>query len=95
MTTRTQVVEILYGVMDEINAQQPADGKLARAETTVLYGDGAALDSLALVNLVIEAETALGDRLGLMLPLADTIMSGEKSPPRTVGELADFVLTLT
>jgi acyl carrier protein len=61
-------------------------------ETTVIVGDGAVIDSLGVVSLIVEIEEALETAHELAVTLAsDKAMSQRTSPFRTVGVLADYV----
>ena len=79
----------------------PAVDELARARTgvvlvkhpdTPLIGPAAALDSLALVTLVVTLEARVADELGRSLTLAtEDAMSRTRSPFRTLGTLAAYL----
>lgn len=63
-------------------------------EETRLFGAGARLDSMGLVSLVLGVEERLADDLGLEMTLMDDrALSQERSPFRTVGSLADYVVS--
>ena len=60
-----------------------------------LYGGEGALDSLALVSLIVDVEQLLEDEFGLSLVLADErAMSTRRSPFRSVGTFCDYVSVL-
>ena len=60
-----------------------------------LYGDGGLLDSLGLVNLVLDVEQEVNALTGKTITIVDErAMSQKHSPFRTVGRLADYVLRL-
>lgn len=62
---------------------------------TRLSGRGAFLDSLALVQLLIDIEEQVGDRYGVTVALMDErAMSEKNSPFITVSSLADFMVPL-
>jgi len=62
-------------------------------QDTRLYGEGAALDSMGLVSLVLGVEERVSDELGTDVTLMDErALSQERSPFRTVGSLADYVV---
>lgn len=59
---------------------------------TVLFGAESTLDSIGLVNIIIDIESKLAN-LGYRISLtSDSAMSRRRSPFRTVGTLADFIL---
>lgn len=62
---------------------------------TALLGDDGLLDSLGLVNLLVDVEQALEDETGAALTIGDDrAVSARHSPFRTVGSLADYALDL-
>lgn len=63
-------------------------------EQTVLVGDGAVLDSLGVVALIVEVEQRLEIEHAISVTLAsDRAMSQRNSPFRSVGVLSDYILT--
>jgi len=65
------------------------------SEGTRLIGRDAVLDSMGLVNLIVDVEQRMEDAHGLPLMLADErAMSQRHSPFRSVGSLVDYVLKL-
>lgn len=68
---------------------------LPLSEDTRLIGREAVLDSLGLVNLIVDVEQRMEEAYGLPLVLADErAMSYRHSPFRSVGSLVDYVLGL-
>lgn len=64
----------------------------APTRDTVLIGGTASIDSMALVNLILDVEDAVRARYGVSLTLADErAMSQTRSPFRTVGTLAEYI----
>ena len=59
---------------------------------SLLYGEGGALDSMALVNLIADLEEAIAEKYGASIVLADEkAMSAKNSPYRSVTSLAEAV----
>lgn len=59
---------------------------------TRLFGRSGVLDSLGLVNVVLEVEQQIGDETGVTISLMDDkAMSQTRSPFRTVSSLAEYV----
>ncbi len=88
--SREQAVTAIYEAIDELNPQ--LDGiSLERSEDTILFGEGAALDSLNLVNLVMMVEQNIMMETGTEVLLAsEAAMSRKRSPYRSVKALADY-----
>ncbi len=86
---------VVYAAIDELNEQQPADKQVEKSLEAPLFGKGAKLDSLALVNLIVEVEGGIADELDAMITLVDEkAMSQKQSPFRTVGALSDYIAVL-
>ena len=87
---RPAIVDALFRVIDAINGQLPKGKKLEKALDVPLLGPGAALDSLMLMNLVVETEARIAEDFGLEVALADLLgLPLEENPLRTLGALAD------
>ena len=81
------VIEAVKGYLDDENT--------AVNETTILLGNNAVVDSIGLVNLIVDIESILSDK-GLELTLtSEDAMSRRKSPFRSVETLADYIVELT
>lgn len=60
---------------------------------SALYGEGGALDSMALVNLIADIEEALAEKFNISIALADEkAMSAKNSPYRSISSLTDAVI---
>ncbi len=77
--------------LDDVLALQGKVGPVT--EESALIGQGALLDSLGLVTLIVDVEQKIADDLGASVTLADErAMSATSSPFRTVSSLADHAL---
>lgn len=86
-----EILKALQNAVAEINLSLPADRQISSDPDAVLFGDGSALDSVGLVNVVMAAEQHLADQSGTDIVLAsEAAMSRKRSPYRTLGRLAEF-----
>ena len=93
--TEAQVIEAVYVAIDELNAQLPDDQHLKKSLDTELFGPASVIDSLGLVNLVVEVEEQIFQFFGRQLTLADEkAMSRKHSPFRTVAALVAYIQEL-
>jgi acyl carrier protein len=93
MIARTDAYQIILKSLEEVFAQggMPAPDKLT--DDTVLVGNDAVLDSLGVVQLIVEVEQRVEEAHGISVTLAnDKAMSQKNSPFRTVGVLAEHVV---
>ena len=59
---------------------------------SVLLGENAVIDSLSLVNLIVDLEEEINDRTGVMISLTDDeAVFAEPSPYSSVKNLAHYV----
>lgn len=84
--------EILYPVIEEINETLDEGEQLAKSPETVLFGDGALLDSVGLVNFIVTTERITQEVTGKAITLAsERAFSRRQSPFRTVGSLVEYI----
>jgi acyl carrier protein len=92
---RAEILAMITSSVREVTLQARRDWNDAIGEETRLFGSKGLLDSLGLVTVVLDVEQQISDRSGCTISLADDrALSMERSPFRTVGTLADYVLTL-
>lgn len=85
------ITNIIVRCVDEAKE----DNSLVIDQTTVLFGDGAFLDSLGLVHLILAVEEEIEEQLGVGLTIAsDKAFSSKRSPFRTVSTFAEYVSEL-
>ncbi|MEI7502965.1 MAG: hypothetical protein WCJ61_06745 [Paludibacter sp.] len=93
MTTKNEILEIIYKSIDDINEQN--DIQIVKDEKTKLFGKDCDLDSLGLVNLITTIEESIEDLTGNYMPIADErAFSLEASPFKTVESLANYIEVL-
>ena len=89
---RAAVVKVICETAREVAGHDPNVPELMD-ERTWLFGPTGFLDSLALVSVVLDVEQKVNDLYGLSISLADDrSVSQRRSPFRSVGSLADYVL---
>jgi len=63
-------------------------------ETSVLLGNDAVVDSIGLVNLIVDIESALSEKDIEITLTSEDAMSRRKSPFRSVETLSDYIIEL-
>ena len=82
---------IVSEAIGELNLQRGADEQLGLQATAALFGAGP-LDSLGLVQLIVELENRIEDASGRRVNLADDEILGEDAGPfASVGALTAYV----
>ena len=93
MITKAKILEIIYSSIEEINQQRNI--KIERAHDTPLFGSHSDLDSLGLVNLIVNIEENINNEYDVSISIADNrAMSQKNSPFRNVGTLSNYIIEL-
>lgn len=93
MASQAAVIEIIYRALRNLNEELEEDKRVALAPDTRLFGPDASLDSLSLVSVIVDVETAVADELGRAVSLTDdTAMTQAVSPFSNVTTLADYIV---
>jgi len=95
MHTVEKINDTIFKAIDEINLQSEDENKLEKKTDTILYGKNSRLDSLGLVNLIVEVEQKIQDELGESIDLTDEkALSQKNSPFLSVQTLSDYIASL-
>jgi acyl carrier protein len=91
--SRDKYILFVLDSISHINQQLPAEKQISQDLATVLVGPNSELDSLSLINLIIEVEERINASLGKRIPILDKgIMSEEHGSFNTVSELIEWVI---
>jgi acyl carrier protein len=90
---RNEVLELIAEAVKELNEELQYETLERVNDDTPLFGGDDGIDSLSLVRLVLDVEQRVDARFNKAISLADEkAMSARRSPYRSVGALADFIL---
>lgn len=93
---RSEIVNLIQTTLVRMKPATDAAEGGAYNEETRLIGRNGILDSLGLVNLIVDVEEEVNSRYDAAISLVDDkAMSQKHSPFATIGRLADYILTLT
>ena len=89
------IEELILGALNDVNEEQPEDERIDVGPNTPLFGPDAQIDSLALVSVIVDVETALNVDYDLPISLTDDrAMTREISPFDDVQTLKDYIVEL-
>ncbi len=89
---REQIVSLVLEALKSVNEIHLSDRTIPLEENTPLLGEGSQLDSLALVQLVVEVEQRLSLNHQIQVSLtSERAMSQRTSPFLTVATLTDYI----
>ena len=88
-----EVLNCIYAAVDEVNLERGDDDPpIVKDSATPIHGEGSALDSLALVNLIAIVEEKIEQAFGTPILLADErALDRDPSPFSSIAALADYV----
>jgi acyl carrier protein len=88
---KTKINEIVFNVINEYLASNDIKVEGEITKDTALIGSSRILDSMGLVNVIVDIETAFLDEDVDVSLTSETAMSGRISPFRSVGSLCNFI----
>ena len=95
MTTFDRVMKTVLLTIDEFNEQLPEEERIPKSADTVLFGKSGRLDSVGLLNLIVEAEENVEAEFGIPITLADErAMAQESNPFETIASLVTYIAQL-
>ena len=93
MTTKIQIIEIIYNSIDDTNIEYGT--VLKKDPNTALFGAESELDSLGLVNIIVDIESAINEKFNVAISIVDEkAMSQKNSPFKTIQSLSDYIYIL-
>ncbi len=95
MIEKQAILDLVLTAVQSLNEELDPSRQLQLAEDTLLFGEGSDLDSLSLVSVIVDIETAVADQFGEPISLTDDkAMSRPVSPDTHVGALVDYIFEL-
>lgn len=93
--SKRAVEELIFKGLMVLNDELPEDKRVVINEKTPLFGVDAQIDSLSLVSLIVDVETALNSDFDLAISLTDDrAMTRAESPFVSVQSLRDYIIEL-
>jgi hypothetical protein len=94
--TQESALKIIYQALANLNEERDGRAQVPLAPETALFGRSSLLDSLALVSVIVDVESALSDELGVPICLTgEDALNREESPFADVRSLCAFIVQLT
>ena len=91
----TQVLDMIYQALRTLNEERGPDEQIDIQLDTALFGKNSALDSLALVSVIVDIETVVSDHFERHISLTDdAAMSRDPVPFSSVMVLKNYILEL-
>ena len=84
------IIQTIFGAIDEVNCSLSEEEQLEKLPNTILAGDQGTLDSLGLINFIVELEGRIRKDFGLTINLIEALESSQK-PMSSIERLAEFI----
>ena len=95
MIDKEQIIQVVYKAIDEVNLQLPKDQWIIKRPETILFDPPNNLDSLTILNLIVETEQQIEKEFGIMILLTgDDLLNRNTTPLASIGKLTDHIYTL-
>jgi acyl carrier protein len=91
MVSSDKALEWVYVAADAANRDLAAEDKIAKSPEARLRGEGSAVDSLTIINLLIELEAIVEQETGKRLSLMSVEAADMEKSFATARSLADYV----
>jgi acyl carrier protein len=88
---KTKINELVFNVINDYIASNDIKVEGELSKDTALIGSQRILDSMGLVNVIVDIETAFLDEDVEVSLTSEAAMSGRISPFRSVGSLCNFI----
>ncbi|MDQ3002359.1 MAG: hypothetical protein M3Y08_13995 [Fibrobacterota bacterium] len=96
MYDQESAIKDIFTCFDRINEQLPPEERIAKDTGTLLVGTGSALESLTLINLMVEIEETVSASSGRRISLLEgALMHKEGARFSTVQQLANWIAERT
>jgi acyl carrier protein len=91
MVSSEQALKWVYGAADAANRDLADEDKIAKSPDVRLRGEGSGVDSLTIINLLIELEAIVEQKTGKRLSLMSVEAADMEKSFATARSLADYV----
>tara|TARA_B100000886_G_scaffold334084_1_gene289081 strand:+ start:446 stop:751 length:306 start_codon:yes stop_codon:yes gene_type:complete len=90
--TKEFILKLIYSIIDEHNLLNPEDLKLEKSLDTSLFGNESKLDSLGLVNFLVEVENLINNNIDQdICVINEELFLDENGPYDNVKTLLDYI----
>ncbi len=89
--SKENILQTIFGAIDEVNKMLAEEERLEKSLNTRLVGDGGGLNSLGLINFIVEVEGRIQKDFSLELNLVEALEAPEE-PLKSIGRLAEFIV---
>ena len=88
--SKEKITQTIFDAVEEVNILLSEDERLEKLPETLLAGEKGNLDSLGLINFIVEVESRVQKELGLTIDLIKTLESPD-NPMESIGQLIHYI----
>ena len=95
MLSKEAVEGLIFKALKNLNEERPPHEQIPLSPETRLFGTNAVLDSLSLVSVIVDVESAVSEASGREVALTDDrAMSQPVSPFTSISTLTGYILSV-
>ena len=88
--SKEKITQTIFDAIEEVNDLLPEEKQLEKLPETLLKSEKGNLDSLGLINFILEVENKVQTELGLTIDLIKTLESPD-NPMESIGQLIHYI----
>ncbi|MDY0222944.1 MAG: hypothetical protein RBR67_17575 [Desulfobacterium sp.] len=92
---KANVLEMVVDCLERLNQSLIVEERVSTMPDDVLFGEGSFLDSMGLLNLLIDVEEHLEEHDIFITILDDHALSQKHSPFKSIATLTDYICSKT
>ena len=88
--SKEKITQTIFDAVEEVNILLSEEERLEKLPETLLASEKGNLDSLGLINFIVEVESRVQKELGLTIDLIKTLESPD-NPMESIGQLIHYI----
>ena len=88
-----EILNIIYNAVDNYNLLNPKELHVEKSPNAILLGIKSNIDSLGLMNLLLEIETQINKKYPEFSIIDEVLFNDENGPYKNIENLENFILS--
>ena len=88
--SKEKIIQTIFNSIDEVNKILAEEMRVEKSEEAILAGENGILDSLGLINFMVEVEGRIQKEFGFEINLIEALDSPD-NPMDSIGQLVEFI----
>ena len=90
---KKKIIDIIYKSIDNYNLINPKELQIEKKPSSILLGIKSNIDSLGLINLLLEIETEINKENPEFNIIDEVLFSDENGPYKNIENLTNYILS--